>query len=309
MTRMERSRLLLLLALGVGAVLMPRAAVGQAPAAPKYPNYPSETPATVKASDASFDYVRRDVMIPMRDGVKLHTVILVPKGAKGAPILLTRTPYDADGADDARREPAPRADAVRLRQRHRRHRRGRLHPRRPGRARQVRLGGRLRHEPAPPRAAEPDARRPRHRHVRHDRLAREERPRVQRQGRDPRHLLRRVHAADGAHQSAPGAQGLGPDEPDGRRLDGRRLVPQRRVPPAGHVLHLRAGSHAQERRQVVARPLRRLRHVPGRRSRRASSASGTDSSRSVSGARSSSTRATTPSGAIRPWTRSSPASR
>jgi len=34
-------------------------------------------------------------MIPMRDGVKLHTVILVPKGAKNAPILLTRTPYDA----------------------------------------------------------------------------------------------------------------------------------------------------------------------------------------------------------------------
>ncbi|HEY6930170.1 MAG TPA: CocE/NonD family hydrolase, partial [Thermoanaerobaculia bacterium] len=36
------------------------------------------------------------VMIPMRDGVKLHTVILVPKGAKRAGILLTRTPYDAD---------------------------------------------------------------------------------------------------------------------------------------------------------------------------------------------------------------------
>jgi len=35
-------------------------------------------------------------MIPMRDGVKLHTVILIPKGAKRAPILLTRTPYDAD---------------------------------------------------------------------------------------------------------------------------------------------------------------------------------------------------------------------
>jgi hypothetical protein len=42
-----------------------------------------------------FDHVRRDVMIPMRDGVKLHTVILIPKGAKGAPILLTRTPYNA----------------------------------------------------------------------------------------------------------------------------------------------------------------------------------------------------------------------
>jgi putative CocE/NonD family hydrolase len=41
------------------------------------------------------DYVRREVMIPMRDGVKLFTVILVPSGAKGAPILLTRTPYNA----------------------------------------------------------------------------------------------------------------------------------------------------------------------------------------------------------------------
>ena len=32
----------------------------------------------------------------MRDGVKLHTVVLVPQGAKRAPILLTRTPYDAN---------------------------------------------------------------------------------------------------------------------------------------------------------------------------------------------------------------------
>jgi putative CocE/NonD family hydrolase len=56
---------------------------------------PSETPAEFKPTDYGFDYIRRDVMIPMRDGVKLHTVILVPKGAKGAPILLTRTPYDA----------------------------------------------------------------------------------------------------------------------------------------------------------------------------------------------------------------------
>jgi putative CocE/NonD family hydrolase len=34
-------------------------------------------------------------MIPMRDGVKLYTVILTPKNARRAPILLTRTPYDA----------------------------------------------------------------------------------------------------------------------------------------------------------------------------------------------------------------------
>ena len=45
---------------------------------------------------SSFDYARRSVMIPMRDGVKLHTVILVPKGARRAPILMTRTPYDAN---------------------------------------------------------------------------------------------------------------------------------------------------------------------------------------------------------------------
>jgi uncharacterized protein len=62
----------------------------------KYPDYPSETPAKFVPSTAGFDYVKRDVMIPMRDGVKLHTVILVPKGASHAGILLTRTPYDAN---------------------------------------------------------------------------------------------------------------------------------------------------------------------------------------------------------------------
>lgn len=67
-----------------------------APPPPKYPDLPSETPAKFAASTDGFDFAKRDVMIPMRDGVKLHTVILVPNGAKGAPILLTRTPYDAN---------------------------------------------------------------------------------------------------------------------------------------------------------------------------------------------------------------------
>ncbi len=62
---------------------------------PLYPNYPSEIPAKIQPSTSSFDYVKRDVMIPMRDGVKLHAVILIPKGATNAPILLTRTPYNA----------------------------------------------------------------------------------------------------------------------------------------------------------------------------------------------------------------------
>jgi putative CocE/NonD family hydrolase len=61
-----------------------------------YPALPSETPAEFKPTDHGFDHERRQVMVPMRDGVRLHTVVLVPKGAKGAPILLTRTPYDAD---------------------------------------------------------------------------------------------------------------------------------------------------------------------------------------------------------------------
>jgi putative CocE/NonD family hydrolase len=57
---------------------------------------PSETPAHFTPAGESWDHIRREVMVPMRDGVKLYTVILVPKGAKGAPILLTRTPYSAD---------------------------------------------------------------------------------------------------------------------------------------------------------------------------------------------------------------------
>ena len=65
---------------------------GQKPAPPVLA---SETPATFQPTNHGFDYNRRVVMIPMRDGIKLHTVILVPKGAGRAPILLTRTPYDA----------------------------------------------------------------------------------------------------------------------------------------------------------------------------------------------------------------------
>ena len=60
------------------------------------PTLPSETPDKIEPTNYGFDYVRREVMIPMRDGVKLHTVILVPKATKAAPILLTRTPYNAN---------------------------------------------------------------------------------------------------------------------------------------------------------------------------------------------------------------------
>jgi len=55
-----------------------------------------DVPAQLPERLVGYDYVKRVVMIPMRDGVKLHTVIMIPKGAHDAPILLTRTPYHAD---------------------------------------------------------------------------------------------------------------------------------------------------------------------------------------------------------------------
>jgi putative CocE/NonD family hydrolase len=75
----------------VGALVLAGPSAAQTPA-----TLPSETPDTLRPATSGFDYVRREAMIPMRDGVSLHTVILVPRGARGAPILLTRTPYSAD---------------------------------------------------------------------------------------------------------------------------------------------------------------------------------------------------------------------
>ncbi|MDB5917148.1 MAG: glutaryl-7-ACA acylase [Massilia sp.] len=68
-----------------------------APAPATYPALPSDTPAEFTPVTSSFNYIKRTVMVPMRDGVKLNTVIVIPRNAKGAPVLLTRTPYDANG--------------------------------------------------------------------------------------------------------------------------------------------------------------------------------------------------------------------
>src|ERR1041384_8181857 len=59
------------------------------------------TPDVVEKYDQtlpSADYIRREVMIPMRDGVKLFTVVVMKKGVTKAPILLSRTPYNASGS-------------------------------------------------------------------------------------------------------------------------------------------------------------------------------------------------------------------
>ncbi len=84
---MKRTKRALLLTVGVSAAILlygvpPR---GQEPA---------------KAPDFGALFTKTDVMIPTRDGVKLHTEIYTPKNANEAlPFFLTRTPYGL--SDDA----------------------------------------------------------------------------------------------------------------------------------------------------------------------------------------------------------------
>src|SRR4051812_14100686 len=92
MIQLGRIATILLLCLFVAPGVVAQTVV---PPQPKYPQLPSETPTEFVPATGTFDYVKKEVMIPMRDGIKLHTVVIVPKGAKHAPILLTRTPYDA----------------------------------------------------------------------------------------------------------------------------------------------------------------------------------------------------------------------
>src|ERR1041384_7698926 len=74
-------------------------------------NFKGATPPIPKGGDiphrftpprADFQYERRELMIPMRDGVKLYTVLILPRGPAAAagkfPIMLDRTPYSADHA-------------------------------------------------------------------------------------------------------------------------------------------------------------------------------------------------------------------
>lgn len=89
-------------ALATAIFACPAASQGQTPTPPLAPDVPAKFTAPI----ASYDYVKREEMIPMRDGVKLYTVIVIPKGAKQAPIIFTRTPYNAAGR--AARNQSPR---------------------------------------------------------------------------------------------------------------------------------------------------------------------------------------------------------
>jgi putative CocE/NonD family hydrolase len=69
----------------------------------------SDIPVAFTPVDMS-DYIRREVTVPMRDGAKLFTVILIPKGVDKAPIVIDRTPYSA--AKNTRMSTSPLAAMV-----------------------------------------------------------------------------------------------------------------------------------------------------------------------------------------------------
>ncbi|MBV8803991.1 MAG: hypothetical protein JO042_03065, partial [Sinobacteraceae bacterium] len=77
---MMRIICLLLVLMGIGSQVVANDTTPPNTPVPKYPEFPSETPPTFQPSTEGFDYERREVMIAMRDGIKLHTVILLPKG-------------------------------------------------------------------------------------------------------------------------------------------------------------------------------------------------------------------------------------
>ena len=199
---------------------------------------PSERPENLVPTNYGFDYVRREVMIPMRDGVKLHTVILVPNGAKRAPILLTRTPYNASAltgnANSSHLGPTlygyDNATDVIVEG-------GYIRVVQDVRGKYGSEGDYVMNRPlhGPQNPSPVD-----HSTDTYDTIdwlvknIRETNGNVGILG----HLIRRIPAADGSRQSASGAKGVGPDEPDGRRLDGRRLVPQWCISPAKYAVHL-----------------------------------------------------------------------
>ncbi len=90
-----------LLTLGCAAALVslsPLVSLTQAATPPAQSKIPVMAPDVVAHYDSvrpDADFIRRVVMIPMRDGVKLYTVIVMKKGTVGGPILFSRTPYDA----------------------------------------------------------------------------------------------------------------------------------------------------------------------------------------------------------------------
>jgi putative CocE/NonD family hydrolase len=98
--RLNRQGVARLCVVGVLLILM-MGLVALAPA--RAQSLASDIPQAFLPVTTNHDYSRREVDIPMRDGVKLHTVLIIPRGSPRAPILLDRTPFGADSAADVDR--------------------------------------------------------------------------------------------------------------------------------------------------------------------------------------------------------------
>ena len=80
-------RQLRLLALALVSTASWRTAGAQTPA-------PAPSAAALRTDSILATYDKTDVMVPMRDGVKLHTTLYVPRGRTDPlPIIFARTPY------------------------------------------------------------------------------------------------------------------------------------------------------------------------------------------------------------------------
>ena len=86
------------LAFRLSAALLPLLAVAAAPAPQRVTPMTPDVVESYKPVLPQADFIKREAMVPMRDGTKLYTVIFMKKGTTNGPILLSRTPYDAKGS-------------------------------------------------------------------------------------------------------------------------------------------------------------------------------------------------------------------
>src|SRR5262245_15880200 len=86
------------LALRLSAAALPLFAIAAAPAPKPITPMTPDVNASYNQVLPQADFMRREAMVPMRDGSKLYTVIFMKKGTRNGPILLSRTPYDAKGS-------------------------------------------------------------------------------------------------------------------------------------------------------------------------------------------------------------------
>ena len=82
----------------LSAALLPLFALAAAPAPQRVTPMTPDVVASYDEVLPQADFIRREAMVPMRDGTKLYTVIFMKKGTRNGPILLSRTPYDAKGS-------------------------------------------------------------------------------------------------------------------------------------------------------------------------------------------------------------------